>query len=253
MPPVLDQQAIGDCTCFAMGSALMFLVRRDPPFPTCGGSKAEDWIPSHLFLYYNGRLLGGGNVNTDSGLTVSDVCCSAATFGACHEKLWPYLDANLFLKPTEEAYSNGKLCKLGVFAQVTQNLEHLQATLVSGLPILFGFLVYDSFYTPTPAGGTNGDIPLPSPNDTLCGAHCALLVGYSNETKRFLCMNSWGTDFGDHGYFTLPYNYVLNPDLASDFYVAKKLEHSPNEVGQRSPAPNQVERKEKKLRKRKGC
>jgi C1A family cysteine protease len=30
--------------------------------------------------------------------------------------------------------------------------------------------------------------------------------------------NSWGTDWGQAGYFTLPYAYLLASSLASDFW-----------------------------------
>ena len=39
------------------------------------------------------------------------------------------------------------------------------------------------------------------------------------QLKNFFIQNSWGTDVGKQGYFTIPYKYVLDPNLASDFWV----------------------------------
>lgn len=47
--------------------------------------------------------------------------------------------------------------------------------------------------------------------------NCVVLVGYDDSARRFIVRNSWGTDWGQLGYFTMPYDYALNPDLSSDF------------------------------------
>jgi C1A family cysteine protease len=37
----------------------------------------------------------------------------------------------------------------------------------------------------------------------------------------FKVANSWGTNWGQKGYFYLPYSYVTNPDLSFDFWCIK--------------------------------
>ena len=39
----------------------------------------------------------------------------------------------------------------------------------------------------------------------------------------FKFVNSWGAIWGDKGFDYLPYSYVLNPELASDFWVSEAL------------------------------
>jgi C1A family cysteine protease len=51
------------------------------------------------------------------------------------------------------------------------------------------------------------------------GGHCVLLVGYDDTTQQFTCMNSWGPHWGLDGFFKIPYNYILNPKLADEFWV----------------------------------
>ena len=41
------------------------------------------------------------------------------------------------------------------------------------------------------------------------GGHCMLIVGYSNADRTFLVRNSWATKWGQQGYGTLPYEYIL--------------------------------------------
>jgi C1A family cysteine protease len=56
----------------------------------------------------------------------------------------------------------------------------------------------------------------------VLGGHAVLGVGYSDKQKRFIVRNSWGTGWGKQGYFTIPYAYLANPDLADDFWVVHR-------------------------------
>ena len=51
-----------------------------------------------------------------------------------------------------------------------------------------------------------------------------LCVGYDDKTQRFLVMNSWGTDWGQKGFFTIPYSYLTNDNLADDFWTIRVIE-----------------------------
>ena len=63
-----------------------------------------------------------------------------------------------------------------------------------------------------------GIVPLPDTTfEQLEGGHCISMVGFDDVLQCFYCANSWGVKWGQKGYFTLPYAYVLNPELASDF------------------------------------
>lgn len=67
-------------------------------------------------------------------------------------------------------------------------------------------------------------VPMPDlNNEKLRGNHAVILVGYDGERNVFKLQNSWGSDWGDHGYFTLPYDYVLGNEhiqcLAGDLWT----------------------------------
>ena len=40
------------------------------------------------------------------------------------------------------------------------------------------------------------------------GEHAVYIVGYDQEKEMFLCKNSFGTEWGDRGYFWMPYDYA---------------------------------------------
>jgi C1A family cysteine protease len=66
-------------------------------------------------------------------------------------------------------------------------------------------------------------IPLPSDSDSMVGGHAVMAVGYDNATGLFKFRNSWRADVGEGGYFYMPFGYIINPDLASDFWVVNAV------------------------------
>jgi C1A family cysteine protease len=95
--------------------------------------------------------------------------------------------------------------------------------LSNGYPVVIGFTVYSSFAT----GNwyyTTADMPYPNTrSERVLGGHAVLLVGYNNFTQRFIVKNSWGSNWGDNGYFYMPYQVIKNTAMSTDFWVIKKV------------------------------
>jgi C1A family cysteine protease len=66
-------------------------------------------------------------------------------------------------------------------------------------------------------------IPLPSDSDSVVGGHAVMVVGYNNASRLFKIRNSWRAGVGEGGHFYMPYGYMTNPDLASDFWVINAM------------------------------
>ncbi len=56
---------------------------------------------------------------------------------------------------------------------------------------------------------------MPGPGEQVLGGHAVLAVGYDDAEQRLLAKNSWGEAWGKKGYFTIPYAYVTNTNLAA--------------------------------------
>ena len=56
------------------------------------------------------------------------------------------------------------------------------------------------------------------------GGHAVMAVGYDDSAERVLVRNSWGTDWGIKGYFTMPYDYISDDNLADDLWTLRGLE-----------------------------
>jgi C1A family cysteine protease len=65
-----------------------------------------------------------------------------------------------------------------------------------------------------------GIMPYPNKNrEKLLGGHAVLLVGYNKTNSTFIVRNSWGTNWGDRGYFYMPFQVITNRQMSSDFWV----------------------------------
>lgn len=222
MPAVYDQGKIGSCTANSIAAAFEFELLRQ---------RLTDFMPSRLFIYYNERAMEG-HVNYDSGAQIRDGIKSLATIGVCPETEWPYDDtpaltdggpwppgARAGEKPPASCYTDAKQAVALSYHRIIQDVDQLKGCLASGYPFVFGFTVYSDFESSDVA--KSGEGQLPTPAEQALGGHAVLAVGYDDSTQRFLVRNSWGTAWGQAGYFTLPYAYLTERGLASDFWTLR--------------------------------
>jgi C1A family cysteine protease len=73
------------------------------------------------------------------------------------------------------------------------------------------------------AVAASGVVPMPKPSESVVGGHCVVAVGYDNTKRVFIIRNSWGTTWGQKGYCTMPYEYLLDAHLASDFWTIRSV------------------------------
>jgi C1A family cysteine protease len=208
-PAVYDQGDLGSCTANAIGAAIEFDQRKQ---------KLTAWTPSRLFIYFNERVIEG-SVDTDSGAQLRDGIKTVASDGACPETMWPYIEEKVSTTPTADCYQYAKLHPAVEYARVTQDAVHMKASLAAGYPFVFGFTVYESFESDAVA--KSGIVAMPGDAETEVGGHAVMAVGYNDSVERFLVRNSWGSGWGVGGYFTIPYAYLTDSDLADDFWVIR--------------------------------
>lgn len=211
MPAVYDQGQLGSCTANSIAGALEFDRAKQ---------KLDVWTPSRLFIYYYERLMEG-TVNSDSGAAIRDGYKVINTTGYAKETTWPYQINKFNIKPNANAQTEATTYKSVSYQSVDQNEISIKSVLAEGYVISFGISVFESFESRDVA--SNGIVPMPSTNESSLGGHAILLVGYDDNRKLYIFRNSWGNQWGDNGYGYLPYDYVHNQDLSSDFWVVETV------------------------------
>jgi len=207
--PIEDQGQLGSCTANALAGALQFLEVKD---------SLPDQAFSRLFVYYNERVIEG-TTSSDSGAEIRDGIKTLASQGSCYETTWPY-DINQFaVQPPQAAYVEASNHEIVQYFKIT-SLADMKACLDAGYPFVYGFTVYASFESPS--ADSTGIIPMPSGLEPVLGGHAVMCLGYDDEKQWFICRNSWGTGWGDHGYFYIPFDYLADAQLASDFWTIRR-------------------------------
>jgi C1A family cysteine protease len=207
-PPVFDQGNLGSCTANALAAAFEYDEIKQKFSPV--------FVPSRLFIYYNERAIEG-TINSDSGAMIRDGVKSIVKQGVCPEDLWPYDIANFSERPPRNCYQDASKYRAILYKRLVRDLNQMKACLATGNPFVFGFTVYDSFESPTVA--STGHAPMPAPGEAVLGGHAVMAVGYDDANQWFIARNSWGPQWGMAGYFTLPYTYLMQPTLSSDFWT----------------------------------
>jgi C1A family cysteine protease len=209
-PAVYDQGELGSCTGNAIAGAVQFDRRKLKRRP--------DFVPSRLFIYYNERVIEH-TVESDSGAQIRDGIKSVANLGVCPETEWPYDIAKFAVKPPATCYRHAKKYRAIGYQRVVQSLTQMKGCLASGYPFVFGFTVYESFESDRVA--RTGVVPMPAAAEKVLGGHAVLAVGYDDAAQRFIVRNSWGRRWGIAGYFTMPYAYLADDNLAADFWTIR--------------------------------
>ena len=216
-PPVYDQGQLGSCTANAIAGAFEFELMKQ---------KAVDFMPSRLFIYYNERVIEN-TVKTDSGAQIRDGIKSVNKQGVCPESLWPYDENKFAVKPSAACYSDALTHTVINYSRVPRTLVQMKGCVADGFPFVIGFTVYESFESAQVA--KTGKLNMPKPNEQVIGGHAVCVVGYDDTAVRFIMRNSWGNAWGLKGYFTMPYEYLMNGNLSDDFWTLRLVKNNPAE------------------------
>lgn len=222
MPPICDQLQLGSCSANSSTSYDVFLH-----------SNKTDL--SRLFEYYMVREIEG-TVAEDNGATNRDNVKSIKKSGICEESLMPYDISKFTIPPTQEAIINAKGYTISSYVALN-NLSNIKQALAMLKPVIIGMDVFESFEGNEIA--QTGKMSMPSITEQNLGGHSVLVVGYVDAAKvsliTLICnfifhkftskgylivRNSWGTGWGDQGYFYMPYEYLTK--YTFDYWIMNK-------------------------------
>lgn len=205
---VLDQGAEGACTGFGLAATinyLLFLRNGNSDFPNV----------SERMLYHLARIYDEWPGEDYEGSSCRGAMKGWHRHGVCSETNWPYRDKNndvTFVRPTVGWEQDAASRTLGAYYRIdTKSIVDMQAAILEVGAIYCSAKVHDGWYLkPTKA------LPLIQQTQNMTGGHAFAFVGYNRD--GFIVQNSWGSDWGLHGFAVMSYNdWVKN---GSDAWVA---------------------------------
>jgi len=147
------------------------------------------------------------------GISLNTAIKTLVNVGQPYEELWPYQydvdDSSMDYQPPE-GISLANCLKVKSGDQVLPIVEDLKLQVRVGKAVLIGIRLFYGFHN-----SVDGKIPMPDDKDIICGRHVILLVGYDDAEQYFIFKNSWGHEWGEHGFGFLPYGYVKEHTLAA--------------------------------------
>ncbi|MDZ4262596.1 MAG: C1 family peptidase, partial [Pseudomonadota bacterium] len=135
--------------------------------------------------------------------------------GVCHDVTWPYRDRNgkiKFISPKPKWEQEAAQLPLGAYYRIDiASINDLQSAIHEVGAVYCSASVHNGWYI-----GRKNTLPIIKYYPESIGGHAFALVGYTEQ--GFIVQNSWGPDWGYHGFAILSYeDWVRN---GSDAWVA---------------------------------
>lgn len=164
---------------------------------------------SQRFIYHNTKKISGlWNIEGDY---LRNALLSVCRYGAPLEEVYPDDPKNNWEEyvkeePSAEIYKEAEKYKGDTFWSVGKTLDNFrQAIFQQKAPIGFGMMWYESYRNI----GKDGILPLASGKEL--GGHAIDVVDWINDKLR--CRNSWGINWGENGYFYIPFSEFAKHDI----------------------------------------
>ena len=194
---VLDQGAEGACTGFGLAAAINFLQWKHNGYQIRGLQTA-----SPRMLYHLARAYDEWPGEDYEGSSCRGALKGWHRHGVCSEALWPYRDSRgriAFLSPRPGWETDAASRPLGAYYRIdTKSVSDMQSAIYEVGAIYCSANVHKGWFLKK----TREPVILPTHAKTA-GSHAFALVGYTAD--GFIVQNSWGPDWGYHGFAILAY------------------------------------------------
>jgi C1A family cysteine protease len=181
LTPIRDQQSCGSCVSFGTCATIEARIK----IVCKNAALTPDLSEAQLFYCGCGNCCG-------TGWYFSNALDFARNTGIARESDFPYTPGNQACTPNLSAY-----IKLTSWTQILSVADRKNLLATKG-PLVAGMIVYQDFfaYQSGVYRHTSG---------TQAGGHAISMVGYDDTAQCWICKNSWGTAWGEAGFFRIGY------------------------------------------------
>jgi hypothetical protein len=173
----------------------------------------EQWDFSSSTVFSPAWIYNQINGGEDRGSTFTDAMQLMVDKGAATWQSMPYTDQDYLTQPSQAAISEAAAYKAVEYRSIS-SVQQMKAALANRNPVAIGIQVYENFEQ---LQGPDSVYNTTTGNNK--GGHAITVVGYDDDRfgGAFKVINSWGTSWGDNGYFWLPYSML--PIVVSQAFV----------------------------------
>ena len=216
--PVRNQSSCGSCWAFATTAALesATLIHNNTPgsdvnlseqvMVSCGASGSND-----------AGGCGGGYVSYAS----DHIRNTGLPLETCYPYTNPPNDGNCSSACANWQSNAYKIASWSWVATTAPTVEGIKNALSEHGPLVTTLRVYEDFYDYTE--GVYSYV-----SGGYLGGHAVLLVGYNDNEQCFIVKNSWGTWWGEDGYFKIAYSEINGTTQFGDYTIAYGTAIPPN-------------------------
>jgi len=185
-------QFYGSCTSHSIDGIAEYLEKKET---------GQETKLANRFIYHNTKVISG--LWNDEGDYLKNGVKSYVEYGVPLESDFPDTQdvpwsTYVSKKPSQEVYDKALKYKAEGYLKVDPNLQAFRNSLYQNkTPVALGMNWYKS-YKPD----KTGRLPLPEGN---AEGHAISYVGWEEDNKDWF-RNSWGTSWGNNGYFYIPTN-----------------------------------------------
>jgi C1A family cysteine protease len=207
---VSDQLNLGACGGFTIAEGLGEFLR----------IKESKKVELSALWVYQKVLLMTYSFGVDRGITLRDGMKVASKQGIALDSDWPYDISKFKVRPPVEVDQRALNNKLTTYHRL-YTLKDIKYSISEGYGCAIGFMVRRSFESIK----SDGKMKMPSFWEARLGGHAVFVVGYKDDPSwkgggYLIIKNSWGTYWGDVGYFYMPYAYV-NPINVPEIWTGR--------------------------------
>ncbi len=205
-PPILNQGQEGSCVAFATAYAAASTLEHN--FKGITNPRSPEYV-------YNQIKLSG----CPNGTYISRGLNLIKDQGVCSWNEMPYTDVECSTQPNTTQKSAASTHKFTTWATVDKtNINNVKTLLSMNLPIIIAVTVDGSFDNLSSANNWIWK----SHSGAVRGGHAICVVGYDDAKQAFKVQNSWGTTWGDHGFFWINYAFFAKTTngAINESYVA---------------------------------
>ena len=209
---ILDQGEEGACTGFGLAAVINYLLFRQF---VLGKTPSSPTVSTRM-IYHLARKYDEWPGEDYEGSSCRGAMKGWFHHGVCSDKLWPYRDKNgdaKFVPPDPKWNADAAQRPLGAYYRIMKDsITDLQAAINEVGAVYVSSDVHRGWDS---IANTTSAIPtIPWKTGTApVGGHAFALVGY--DASGFIVQNSWGEDWGFHGFARVTYDdWLTNGDDA---------------------------------------